>query len=61
MKIDYKKIYNDTEYYFNNEKDLFCFINHYLDFLVMHNKNLTNAQYNKICVIQNILKCFEIE
>ena len=61
MKIDFEKIAGLTGCTFENETDLLYYMQHHITFLATHNKNLTNAQYHKICDLENFLNCMQPE
>ena len=60
VKINKEKMLNYTGREFDTVQDVFNFVDDLLCYCVYHNKNLTNAQYHKVCEAQNILRCLEV-
>lgn len=64
IKVNTERITQTTGIKFDesyNLADLFTFVRIQLEWLEMHNKNLTKAQYFKITDLLNILECVEVE
>lgn len=55
MKIDFEKIARLTGCIFESETDFLYYMQRHITYLATHNKNLTSAQYNKICDLENFL------
>ena len=56
MTFNYEKLLKNTGCSFNNWDDLLYYLNNLLDYLTTHNKNYTKEQYNKIVLINDIIK-----
>lgn len=61
MNIDYKKIADLTGCAFDNPIDVLYFLQHRIEYLRTHNKNLTNKQYYAVCDIESILQSITAE
>lgn len=61
MKIDYTTIEELTGRAFDNESDLLAYVQRAISYLGTHNKNLTNAQYHKVCDLENIFSQIQPE
>ena len=59
MKIDFKKLENETGIKNTNETDLILYIKNIIDYLATHNKNYNNTQHYKITLLQDIFKSIE--
>lgn len=60
MKINYKKILENTGLDFENKEDLYFYIKNTIDFLESHNKNYTKEQYHRIIDLKEILENIEM-
>lgn len=60
MKINYKKILENTGLNFENKEDLYFYIKNTIDFLESHNKNYTKEQYHRIIDLKEILENIEM-
>jgi hypothetical protein len=59
MIFNYEKLLKNTGCSFNDWNDLLYYLNNLLDYLTTHNKNYTKEQYNKIILINDIIKSLE--
>lgn len=59
MKINLEKM-ERYGYSFENLEDVYFYFSGMLDYLESHNKNYTQAQYNKIVALKDILECLEV-
>lgn len=56
MTFNYEKLLKNTGCSFNDWNDLLYYLDSLLDYLTTHNKNYTKEQYNKIVLINDIIK-----
>lgn len=61
MVIDYQKIATTTGLSFDSPEDILYYLQHRIEYLATHNKNLTNKQYAAICDIEYILNAITVE
>ena len=59
MKINFKKLEEETGLTGINENKLILYMADLVEFLATHNKNYNNSQYNKIILLNDIFKCIE--
>ena len=56
MNFNYEKLLKNTGCSFGSWDDLLYYLDNLLDYLTTHNKNYTKEQYNKIVLINDIIK-----
>lgn len=61
IKVNEKKLLKDAGMEVKNIKTLILYMQDEINFLYTHNKNYNNEQYTKIQILQDIIKCFEID